>query len=176
MILRGSQSGKPGRCSVYRARTPYCGLLRHPPGVLSRGFVEDRGNHPGAPAGSGVRERENRRNGYLQTGPAPASTSEVSRTRPAEPRSRGEAVEMSASDDPCPGSFGTEQPEPVVFKAIYHYASRVGHFQTPTPRKPTAPSGTCRLVGSSPYPRDEPSHETSELTIQRCLEGESSHR
>ena len=91
--------------------------------------------------------------------PPPRSLERV----PPNPATLGETVELSASDDPCPGSFGTEQPEPAVHMAIYHYASRVGHFQT---RKPTGPAGTHRLVGSNPYPRDQPSRKTSELKIQ----------
>ncbi len=66
------------------------------------------------------------------TGPAPASTSEVSERVPPNPIV-GRTVELSASDDPCPGSFGTEQPEPAVFKAIYHYMTRVGHSTAARP-------------------------------------------
>ncbi len=84
-------------------------------------------------------------------GPAPASTSEVPERDPPHPVVGGDGRNCPYFDDPCPGSFGTEQPEPVVFKAIYHYATRVGHFQTPTPRKPTATTGTHRLVGSNLY-------------------------
>ncbi len=93
-------------------------------------------------------------------GPAPtttttSTTSEVSRTRPAEPRSRGETVELSAFDDPCPGSFGTEQPEPAVHMAIHHYASRVGHFHTRHP-KPAALTESTNWSDQIPIPETSP--------------------
>ncbi len=66
--------------------------------------------------------------------PPPRSLERV----PPNPATLGETVELSVSDDPCPGSFGTEQPEPAVHMAIYHYASRMGHFHTrhPVNRRP----------------------------------------
>ncbi len=86
------------------------------------------------------------------TGPTPATTSEVPERDPPNPRNRGETVESFVFDDPCPGSFGTEQPEPAVHMAIYHYASRVGHFQIPASGNRGPLPEHTRRVGSIPIP------------------------
>ncbi len=79
-------------------------------------------------------------------GPPPPPPPRFPERDPPDPLDRRETVELSTSDDPCPGPFGTEQPEPVVIKAIYHYTTRVGHFTAPISE--TDASSAHRPVGS----------------------------